>query len=68
MHSAKATRTTRAANVNWKKYYNVIVYKSKVEISSDVWAITCVASVSSRVRRESWGESKKKERTWEGEG
>ena len=39
MHSAKATRTTRAANVNWKKYYNVIVYKSKVEISSDVWAI-----------------------------
>lgn len=39
MHSAKATGTTRAANVNWKKCYNVIVYKSKVEISSDVWAI-----------------------------
>ena len=30
--------------------------------------IACVASVSSRVRPESWDESKKKERTGEGEG
>ena len=30
--------------------------------------IACVASVSSRVRRESWDESKNKERTGEGEG
>ena len=30
--------------------------------------IACVASVSSRVRRESWDESKKKGMTGEGEG
>ena len=32
--------------------------------------VACVASVSARVRRESWDESKKKKKgmTWEGEG
>ena len=33
-----------------------------------VQPLPCVASISSRVRRESWDESKKKERTGEGEG
>ena len=33
-----------------------------------VQPLACVASISSRVRRESWDESKKNERTGEGEG
>ena len=54
-------------------YFNLIThwqsYTQKRIMNFEKKYVACVASVSSRVRRESWDESKKKkERTGEGEG
>ena len=72
LEDSSRSQAWKKKNNYWMRFFLISeIISSNPQPSAPLITLTvaCVASVSARVRRESWDESKKKKgMTWEGEG